>query len=204
MRIEEETIRGYRTCARDRRAHGDCEGYTSEEIDVVRETITVTFGDMHKNTSDPYFPITSHTHERLLPASEADRECPHCGATTSISLEPRHEFPRLSEHSPNELVRRAELERARDERSAGALDAGERQAIALEKLAASTTGTSEVRELREELQQLRALMAGNGNGNGHAETDKSMADLPTTSDDKSRPIPAPTSEAPPRPRKRAQ
>jgi hypothetical protein len=166
MRIEEETIRGYRTCARDRRAHGDCPGYVSEEIDVVRETITVTFGDLHGHTSDPYFPITSHTHERLLPASEQDRQCPHCGATASISLEPRHEFPRLSEHSPNELVRRAELERSRDERSAGALDAGERQAIALEKLGRLARGRHRARELREEPSELRPLMA---SGNGHAD-----------------------------------
>jgi hypothetical protein len=119
VRIEEQTVRGYRTCGRDRRAFGDCPGYSSEEIDVIREVTTVTFGDLHENTSDPYWPITSHEHVRLRPAHEADRECPHCGAATSISLEPRHEFPRLSEHSPNELVRRAELERARDERSAG-------------------------------------------------------------------------------------
>jgi hypothetical protein len=173
VRIEETAVSGFKTCGRNRRAHGGCPGYDSEPIDLIVEKITVTFGDSGSPTSDPYHALTSHERVRLRPVHEEDWKCSHCGEVANLSLEARVEFPRLSETGPEEIVRRAEAERARDQRSADALDAGERQAIALERLAASTTGTNEVRELREELQQLRALMA-NGNGHAEAESDQNV------------------------------
>ena len=49
MRIDTEIVSGWRTCGADRTmSDTDCPGYESEPCDVVRETITRTFGDRNR------------------------------------------------------------------------------------------------------------------------------------------------------------
>jgi len=49
VRIDTEIVSGWRTCGADRTmSDTDCPGYESEPCDVVRETITRTFGDRNR------------------------------------------------------------------------------------------------------------------------------------------------------------
>src|SRR4029079_3182591 len=98
---------------------------------LIVETVARTFGDAHGDTSDPYFPIPSVSHEHLHTIDGEPPACAHCGSPANLSLEPRPTYDRLSDKGPDELVRRREAERAAARRDAAALDVGARQAGAI-------------------------------------------------------------------------
>lgn len=163
MRIDTETVSGWRTCAADRTLlDEDCPGYESEPLPVVREEVISTFGDRaaaalgdQVTTSDPYAPLVSDSRIHVRPLREGDDVCPYCSGPAALSLEPRPTYMRLSEQTPDEAVRRA-----RGERQLGLaqVTASERQAAALEMLAAS--GNGELAQLRAEIEALKAALNG--------------------------------------------
>jgi hypothetical protein len=105
VRIDTEIVSGWRTCGADRTmSDTDCPGYESEPCDVVRETITRTFGDRNRGQGAGATGLDPFT-------------CPHCGAPANFTLEPRPSYRRLSPTHPDELVRRARGERQRAEQS---------------------------------------------------------------------------------------
>ena len=123
MRIDTEIVSGWRTCGADRTmSDTDCPGYESEPCDVVRETITRTFGDRNRGQGagatglDPFANAESDSLVYVRPVN-GDYTCPHCGAPANFTLEPRPSYRRLSPTHPDELVRRARGERQRAEQS---------------------------------------------------------------------------------------
>ena len=149
MLITEDKVSGWITCGKDRVADGACEGYTSELTELIVQTVTRTFGDAHGDTSDPFYSVPSTSHEYLRLASGEEPTCAHCGAPASLSLAPRDEYRRLSAKGPEDIVREAEMERARHAREIELVSAGERQAAALEQLARAAPLVAETDRLRE-------------------------------------------------------
>ena len=149
MNIERAEVEGYRTCGRSRVEHGDCPGYKSERITLIAEVTTEVFSDHDGDMNGAYARLPAATRTQLLPLTPEDGLCPHCGSPCNLSTEPRPAYRRLSERSPDEIVRRAaeERERERIEQTTAA-----RQADALEAIAAQGP------QRDAELEQLRALV----------------------------------------------
>ena len=182
MIVTREERDGFITCGRSRIEFGDCPGYTSAPCRLIVETVARTFGDAHGDTSDPYFPIPSVSHDYLHTLDGEPPTCPHCGAMANLSLEPRPTYLRLSESGPDALLERADRERTRAAREHAVAAAGERQAAALEKLAAGAQ-PGETEQLREALrrrdEQIDQLLAGlnESGGNGHDKPEQRPSDV---------------------------
>lgn len=154
MRVEREIVDGFRTCGADRLAGVDCKGYVSEPLPVVREVITRTFGDRARGDSLQDYPVTaedplaqmvSDSLVYIRAVNEGDDVCPYCQGPASLSLEPRREYPHLNRNGgPEDLIRLARQEQRGEEQ----LPVAERQARALEALAARGQESDETAQLR--------------------------------------------------------
>ena len=168
--ITRTEVDGYITCGRDRVAaatagKGECPGYQSEPTRLVVEEIARTFADEHGDESDPYARLTSSSRSYLHTVDGEPATCRHCGSPANLSLEPRPQYARLSDSGPDALVERAN----RDERERAALSVDERQAAALEKLAAGAAASAELEQMRalterqgEQIERLLAQLESNG------------------------------------------
>lgn len=169
MRVETIELDGYRTCGRPRVVDSaswsddtvlmdDCPGYVeSEPVRILREEVILTFADNGASPT-PGFDVNQveRSTVRYLPA-DGDWSCPHCGFDTSnFSPEPRTRFAQLSEQHPDELRRRSMRGEQREEK---ALSIEERQAAALEKLAAQAEENGRVAALEAEIAEMRELLA---------------------------------------------
>lgn len=178
MKVHEEEVSGFITCARDRMEFGDCRGYESQPVRLKRETVVRLYGDEHGDWSDPYARAESNSFQYLHTLDGSPPTCRHCGALASLSLEPRPTYRRSPGQGPgpDQLVHQMALERAEAQRAQAALDAAQRTAVAQERQAeaaeATATGTVQLHEAMRrqqvELDRLREQLALVGDGNGKA------------------------------------
>lgn len=166
MRVTTEPVTGYAHCAQLSAPGERCEGYEQAEVPALRETTEFFYSDGWGGlgASDPYDAavanLTERTVIRIVFAVEADRPCPSCGSPREISDQLRPQYDRLSDSPPDELLKR---QRKQTEAAISAASAAERQAAALEALAAQGERAGEAEQLREviarQAEQIDRLLA---------------------------------------------
>jgi hypothetical protein len=172
--ITREPIDAYAHCMQQQRPGVPCEGHAQQPVPGIRETVAYSYRD-NWGTGGPapsaedmaFANLTERETIRICFADDADRPCPHCGAAREIADQVRPKYPALSGVPQDELMRR---QRLAEENATQTVSAAERQAAALEALAAQGAQAGENEQLRalveRQSEQIERLLARLENGNG--------------------------------------
>lgn len=141
--VTEDIVRAYAHCQ-----SAKCIGNKQQDVDGIRTTTVYTYIDLGGDLPGP-----ERSTERVRYADNADAVCPHCDGPREISEQPRPQYAPVSGQAQDTLLHLGETQaRVRDVEHAREVDELKREL--------------EMRELKSELAEMKALLADKANKPG--------------------------------------